>query len=411
MPKLPEGIEKTLSDAEVAAALHEWRLWAHPYQLPPPGDWSTWLLYGGRGAGKTRAGAEIVHEWAKDPAQRIGLVAPTAADARDVMVEGESGILATQKPWNAVEYAPSKRRVTWASGARATVYSADEPDRLNGPQHTRLWCDECGVWQYLDEALDMAYFGLRLGGDPRMIITTTPKARKRLKSIMDDPHTVVTHATTYENMANLARPFREQILQRYEGTRLGRQEIHGEYLTDILGALWSREMIRYDTPEPVRIVVAIDPAVTTGDDSDSTGIVVAARTASGYVVLDDRTCDMSPGGWAAEAVGAYHEYGADRIIGEVNNGGDMVEAVIRQVDPSVSYRAVRASRGKRARAEPVAALYEQRKVVHAKPMPDLEDQMVNFTADMQESPDRVDALVWAITELMSPISTPQARRL
>jgi len=399
-----------LTDQQALVAQYEWPLWARPEQLEPEGGWSVWLALAGRGWGKTRAGAEWTRSLIDRGLNRIGLIAPTAGDARDVMVEGESGILAISPPWDRPLYEPSKRRLTWANGAIATLYSADEPERLRGPQHEALWCDELAAWKRLRESWDNAQLGNRLGKNPRTLITTTPRPSTVLKEIMGQPSTIITRGRTRDNLHNLAAPFRESIL-KYEGTRLGRQELDGEYLDDIPGALWSREMIRYDKPEPVRIVVAIDPAVTTGDDSDSTGIVVAARTAGGYVVLDDRTCDMSPGGWAAEAVGAYHEYGADRIIGEVNNGGDMVEAVIRQVDPSVSYRAVRASRGKRARAEPVAALYEQGKVVHAKPMPDLEDQMVNFTADMQESPDRVDALVWAITELMSPISTPQARRL
>jgi len=409
-----EKLLAELTDEEVEALLYDWPFWARANQLPPPGDWICWLLLAGRGFGKTRTGAEWVRaEVESGRRRRLALVAPTAADARDVMVEGESGILAISPKWFRPLYEPSKRRLTWPNGALATVYSADEPDRLRGPQHDGAWADEVASWKY-PEAWDMLMFGLRLGRSPRVVVTTTPKPVKVIRELVGAQTTVVTRGSTFENVDNLAPAFLEQIITRYEGTRLGRQELYAEILDDVPGALWTRKVIEdlrvNEPPELARVVVAIDPAVTSGEDSDETGIIVVGRGLDGQgYVLKDLSCRMSPDGWARRAVNAYHEFRADRVVAEVNNGGDLVEKVIRTVDPTVPYRAVRASRGKRVRAEPVAALYEQGRVHHVGGLPLLEDQMCAFLPEGSDvSPDRVDALVWAITELMLKRGLPAA---
>lgn len=397
-----------LTEEEAKALLYDWKFWARPKQLAPEGNWRTWLILAGRGWGKTRTGAEWVRGLVESgKAKRIALVAPTAADARDVMVEGESGILAIAPPWNRPVYEPSKRRLTWPNGAIATTYSADEPDRLRGPQHDAAWADELAAWRYPD-AWDMLMFGLRLGKDPRVIVTTTPKPVKVIRDLVEDPTTVVTRGSTYENIANLAPAFVEQIIAKYEGTRLGRQELYAEILDDVPGALWSRAVIDglrvKEALELRRIVVAIDPAVTSEEGSDETGIIVAGVGYDGHgYVLKDLACRASPNDWARRAVEAYYRYEADAIIGEVNNGGDLVETVIRTVDRNVPFKAVRASRGKAVRAEPVAALYEQGRVHHVGTFDVLEDQLCAITPDGYQgagSPDRADALVWALTELM-----------
>lgn len=400
-----------LTEAEAAALEWDWRFWARPNQIAPPGDWTFWLLLAGRGFGKTRTGAEWVRE-IKDTCGRIALVAPTAADVRDVMVEGESGILATSPPWDRPTYEPSKRRLTWPNGALATTYSADEPERLRGPQSDAAWCDELAAWRY-PEAWDMLMFGLRLGDHPRCAVTTTPKPVRLVRDLlaMGAPRCVVTRGRTYDNSANLAASFLAQVKAKYEGTRLGRQELNAEMLEDVPGAMWNRAMLDANrvrrAPDTLRrIVVAIDPAVTSGEAADETGIVVAGvgQDGIGYV-LDDLTCKDTPDGWARKAVNAYRANKADRIVAEVNNGGDLVEATIRMVDRSVPFTAVRATRGKAVRAEPAAALYEQGRVKHVGAFATMEDQMCAFTSDLDRkalgtSPDRVDALVWAITELM-----------
>lgn len=408
--RLTSTVARHLDPEAAAVALYEWRLWARPEQIEPEGDWTVWLYLAGRGAGKTRSGAEWVREQVEAGVQRIGLIAPTAADARDVMVEGPSGILAVCPPWNEPHYEPSKRRITWPNGAVASVYSADEPDRLRGPQHEIMWCDEIAAWRRMGETWDNALLGLRMGARPRAMLTTTPRPRLQLKKIMDSPVTHVSRGSTLDNLPNLAPTFRDEILSRYEGTRIGRQEIHGEYLDDIPGALWTRKLIDEhrvaDAPELARIVVPIDPAVSSGEAADDTGIVIPALGIDGqYYVISDRTCHLSPDGWARRAVTAYHELEADRVVAEVNNGGDLVERVIRTVDPDVPYRAVRASRGKIIRAEPIAALYEQGKVHHVGDFPELEDEMCSFTPESGWSPNRLDSLVWGITDLVGNADT------
>jgi phage terminase large subunit-like protein len=393
-----------LTDTEALELLYDWSLWSRPNQRAPGGDWRTWLILAGRGFGKTRSGAEFVRgEIEAGRAGRAALVAPTAADARDVMVEGESGILAISPPWNKPLYEPSKRRLTWPNGAMATLFSADEPERLRGPQSDLAWCDEPASWRY-PEAFDMLRFGLRLGKSPRAVVTGTPKPIKLIRDLLKEDSTVVTRGSTYDNRANLAPAFLEQIKAKYEGTRLGLQEIYAQILDDVPGALWQRSMFGEklrEAPPMARVVVGVDPAVTSGEDSDETGIVVAGRGVDGRAyVLADFSCRLTPMGWADRVAAAYRDYGADRVIAEVNNGGDLVEMTLRTVAPNIPYKKVHASRGKRVRAEPIAALYEQGKVTHLQGLEVLEDQMCSFTPDTQSSPDRLDALVWALSELM-----------
>jgi len=392
----------------------DWKAIARPSQLPPHwrGRWRIWLLLAGRGFGKTRAGAEWVRALVeRKRAGRIALVGPTSADCRDVMIEGESGILSVCPDWNRPTYEPSKRRLTWPNGALATTFSADEPERLRGPQHDAAWCDEVCTWRY-PSAWDNLQLGMRLGRNPRTVITTTPKPTKLIRDLVarDGRDVVVTRGSTRENADNLAPAFLAEIMSRYEGTRLGRQELDAELLEDVPGALWTRDLIERArvgaAPELRRVVVAIDPSGNKGDEGDETGIVVAALGADGRgYVIEDLSARLAPSEWAKRAVAAYKLHHADRIVAEANFGGAMVETTLRTVDPTVAFKAVQASRGKVVRAEPVAALYEQNRILHLGAFPALEDQMCAFTVDFDRvrfggSPDRVDALVWALTELM-----------
>ena len=395
-------VAPTMEAAETL--LYDWTTWGRPNQQPPTGDWRTWLVLAGRGFGKTRTGAEWVRAQVATGYGRIALVAPTAADARDVMVEGESGILAIAPPSARPHYEPSKRRITWPNGAIAVTYSADEPDRLRGPQHDAAWCDEAAAWRYPD-AWDMLQMGMRLGNNPRTVVTTTPKPVRLIRDLIKAHDTVITRGSTFDNAPNLPKPFLDSIKRQYAGTRLGRQELYAELLEDTPGALWTRAMIddaRVSTvPTMQRVVVAIDPAVTAHETSDETGMVVVGLGTDGHgYVLADRSLRASPDGWARAAVAAYTSWQADRIVAEANNGGDLVETVLRMVDPNVPYRAVRASRGKVSRAEPVAALYEQGRVHHVGVFERLEDQMSTYTPETSQSPDRLDALVWALTDLI-----------
>lgn len=344
--------------------------------------------------------------------QRIALVAETAADARDVMVEGESGLLAVHPPDFRPTYEPSKRRVTWPNGAVATLYNATEPDQLRGPQHDAAWCDELAKWRYAQETWDMLQFGMRLGLHPQQIVTTTPRPIKIIRDLLKDAGTVVTRGKTSENRNNLAPAFVKQIEDKYKGTRLGRQELDAEVLDDIPDALWTRAGLDAHRRKPgeipplKRIVVAVDPAAKTNEmreDGAATGIVAAGigDDDRGYV-LEDATCRQSPNGWARMAVALFDKLDADCIVGETNQGGDMVAATVRAVRPGLPFREVTATRGKWVRAEPIAALYEQGRISHAGAFASLEDEMVAFgpngLAD-GASPDRLDALVWALTEL------------
>lgn len=404
----PEEIE-VFTNAIERPELKPWREIARPEQLMPEGDYFTWAFIAGRGAGKTRSAAEAVIEIAKQPNLRIALVGRNPADVRDVMVEGDSGILACARGLN-IEYEPSKSRLSFPNGTRAYIYSAEVPSKLRGPQHHFAWADELSSWAdaHKGDAVDTAWnnlvLGLRLGDKPQVIVTTTPKNNKLTKTIMSRPSTVITRGSTYDNLANLAPVFKEQVLSSYEGTRIGRQELMGELLEDIEGALWTNSMLEDalvdSVPDMARIVVAIDPSGGSGESNDEQGIIVAGLGVDGfYYVLDDRSCRLSPNGWASRAVAAYHEYEADKIVAEKNFGGDMVEAIIRQVDREVSFKMVSASRGKSQRAEPIAALYEQGRVKHVKGLEQLEQQMVSWTPLENSSPDRMDAMVWALTEL------------
>jgi predicted phage terminase large subunit-like protein len=411
--------EATLAELEpevAAALLYDWRFWARPDQLAPSGYWRTWLILAGRGFGKTRCGAEWVRDVAAaDPGCRIALVGLTAADARDVMVEGESGILAVHPEDERPLYEPSKRRLTWPNGSMATCYNASEPDQLRGPQHHYAWVDEYAKFPAAQELWDQLAFGMRLGQKPRSVVTTTPRPIPAIKRLMADASTVVTRGKTLDNRTNLAPGAVDALVERYAGTRLGRQELDGEIVDDVVGALWTRSMLDANravaAPEMARVVVAIDPSGTDGnDDGDDVGIVVAGRGVDGRgYVLADRTCRLSPDGWARMAITAYHAHQADRIVAERNFGGAMVAAVIRAADRSVPYKEVTASRGKVARAEPVSALFEQGRVSIVGSLPELEDEMVLMTGAGfvgEGSPNRVDALVWALSEVMLAHQAP-----
>lgn len=347
--------------------------------------------------------------WVERGYRRIHLIGATASDVRNVMVLGDSGLLSCFPPEQRPIYEPSKHLITFHTGAVAETFSADEPERLRGPQCEAFWADELAAWRFGQDAWDNLIFGFRIGADPRGVISTTPKPIPLVKELLKDPHTVVTRGSSYENRAFLASAFFDSIVRKYEGTRIGRQELLAEILEDVEGALWHRAMIdahrirleevRWDLV--VRIVVAIDPAVTASEDSDETGIIAAALVRSGHIlILDDESCRESPAGWAKRAVDLYYKRGADRLIGEVNNGGDLVERNIRTAPgaQNISYRSVRASRGKMIRAEPVAAMYERGLVHHVGTFGRLEEQMCEWVPGMS-SPDRMDALVWAITEL------------
>ncbi len=397
-----------LTPREAAILLHDWTLWARAKQIPPEGDWRIWLILAGRGFGKTRTGAEWVRAGIERGAfGRVALVGETSADVRDVMVEGDSGILKISPPWSRPRYEPSKRRLTWPNGAVAQTFSADDPEQLRGPQFDAAWADEIAKWRYV-ASWDNLMLGLRLGEDPRCVATTTPRPRAWLARLIEDPGTIVTKGATSENAANLAPAFLDQIMRTYGGSRLARQEIDGEMLTDTPGALWRRADIDRarlgpaELPALRRIVIAIDPAVSTGAGSDETGIIVAGIDDAGIgYVPEDLSGRHSPDAWARRAIDAYRRHLADALVAEVNQGGDLVIQTLRTVDPTVPVRAVRASRGKRSRAEPVAALYEQGRVRHAGGFPDLEDQLCAYTgAAADASPDRLDALVWALSDLM-----------
>lgn len=440
LASLPEPLRNehlaSLSTQERAFLAHHWPFWARPDQLEPKGDWMTWLILAGRGWGKTRTGAETIRSWAcgstplgRGMYKRIALVAETAADGRDVLVEGDSGILACHPKAFRPRYEPSKRRLTWPNGAIATLYNATEPDQLRGPQHDAAWGDELAKWAYARETWDQLQFGLRLGIRPRAIVTTTPRPIPILKEILQDSTTMVTKGRTMDNADNLAERFIKKIHDKFSGTRLGRQELEAEILDDLPGALWVRShfdppegspyrgrILANQVPELSRVVVAVDPSGTGGkeDSGDTIGIIVAGIDHYGHgYVLADRSLKAGPREWGKAAVDAYKEFKADRIIGESNFGGAMVESTIRAVDESVSYKAVRASRGKILRAEPVSALYDQGRVSHVTGadirdklgigLSALEDQLClmsprGFAGD--GSPDRADAAVWALTELM-----------
>ena len=424
-----------LDEGELRALPFLFEFWAMPHQLPPEGAWRSWVILGGRGAGKSRAGSEWVRAQAEgarpgDPGRcsRLALVGETYDQVRDVMIFGESGILASSPPDRRPEWQASRRRLVWPNGAEAMAFSAGDPEALRGPQFDGAWVDELAKWKRAEATWDMLQFALRLGEDPRVCVTTTPRNVGVLKRLLDSPSTVTTHAPTEANRANLAESFLEEVRARYAGTRMGRQELDGLMMGEAEGALWTGAMLaaaQVDAvPELDRVVVAVDPPVTGHAESDECGIVVAGLRARGpvqdwraYVLEDASLRAASPVQWAEAAIAAMERHGADRIVAEVNQGGDLVEAVVRQVDPLVPLKQVRAVRGKAARAEPVAALYEQGRVLHVRGLGLLEDQLAQMTRQGWEglgSPDRLDALVWALHELMlsaAPRKRPQLRVL
>jgi phage terminase large subunit-like protein len=419
---LDEQIEflASLSRQQQRGLLTWWPTFAHGHQKPPllaqGGDpWTTWLLLGGRGAGKTHAGAAWVRgmalgepPYASAPAGRIALIGETEADVREVMIEGVSGIMSAHMSHERPKWIPSRRRLEWKNGAVAQTFSAEDPESLRGPQFEAAWLDEVAKWRHAEATFDMLQFGLRLGERPRQVITTTPRPIPLLKRLMADPATALTHATTAVNARFLSSAFLQTVMARYGGTRLGRQELEGEMIEDRADALWSRAMIenvRVTAAPPLqRIVVAVDPPASAGENAASCGLVAAGRGEDGkiYVIADETVAGLSPAGWAAKAIALWRRVSADALVVEVNQGGDMVRAVIAEQDPSVPVIAVHARRGKWLRAEPVSALYEQGRVKHVGAFPALEDEMCDFGLDglsAGRSPDRLDALVWAVTAL------------
>lgn len=423
---------ESLTPEEAEALLYHWPFYARPEQIIPPprspddprGDWITWLILAGRGFGKTRTAAETVRRWIAEGYNYVNIIGATVDDVRGIMVDGESGIMAVCPRDERPRHNSSKRRLEWPNGAVSLLFSAEEPDRLRGKQHSKLACDELAAWRYPD-TWDQAKFGLRLGNRPQIIVSTTPRPTPVIRDLIADPRTHITRGKTRDNIANLAATFIHAITRKYEGTRLGRQELDAELLEDVPGALWTREMFdrpgfrmkRSDIPcDLLRVVVAIDPSGTKGkdeagvdrDNGDEIGIVAAGLGVDGNgYVLEDGTIKDSPENWAKHAIRLFRRYHADHIIAEVNFGGDLVRAVVHSADRNVPFKVVHASRGKVVRAEPVSMLYEQQRVFHIGVFPKLEDQMCGFTPagyQLGGSPDRADALVWAITDLM--LETP-----
>lgn len=412
----------SLTDDECEALLHDWRgFHARPEQIAPDGDWDIWLILSGRGWGKTRTGAEWVRENALAAPIRIALIGETAADARDVMVEGESGILKCHPEADRPLYEPSKRRLTWPNGSTATLFNATEPDQLRGPQFHLAWCDELAKWRYARETWDQLQFGLRLGDHPKVLVTTTPRPIELVKAIVSqqEGRAAITKGRTLDNRVNLAGTFLEKIEMRYGGTRLGRQELEGEILGDIPNALWTLSNIdthrAREAPDNMRrIYVAVDPAVSNTEDSDEHGIVVVGLSVDGKegYVLEDASVKGSPMEWAKRALSVHDKWQADGIVVEVNQGGDMVAQTIRSVRAGVKIVEVRASRGKHVRAEPIASLYEQGRIHHVGSFVELETQMTQMTTFGYEgdgSPDRADALVWGLTVLFPSMARPDRK--
>jgi phage terminase large subunit-like protein len=425
-----------LSDNALCALPFDFDVWALPHQREPQGDWATWVIMGGRGAGKTRAGAEWVRGLVegRTPVEegicrRVALVGDTIDQVREVMIFGDSGIIACSPLDRRPKWNSTRKSLIWPNGAEAMVVSAQNPEMLRGPQFDAAWLDELAKWTRARDVWDMLQFTLRIGDAPRSMVTTTPRSQALLQEILEADDTVVTSAPTLANKANLADIYVRKIIADYAGTRLGRQEIYGELIMDVEGALWSLQQFEncrvkcHDALD--RIVVAVDPPATSGEKADACGIVVVGAITQGapqdwraFVIADLTIENATPNQWAKVVCDAVKDFGADRVVAEVNQGGEMVEAVLRQHSGLVPYRAVRASRGKIARAEPISSLYEQGRVSHVGVLDDLEDQMVQMTFQGYQgdgSPDRVDALVWALTDLMVEPSQnyqqPRFRRL
>lgn len=387
----------------------KWLTKARPKQITPEGDWFLWISLAGRGYGKTRLASEDIAFYAlNNPGTRCAVVAATSNDLRKVCFEGDSGLIKSIPPICIRQYNKSLQSIELYNGSIIEGFSAEKPDRLRGPQFHRAWCDEVAAWQRPD-TFDMLMFGLRLGNNPQCIVTTTPRPTKLIKEMIARKDVIISRGSTYDNKDNLAPAFLKAVKEKYEGTRLGRQELFAEILDDNPGALWNRDLIDetrlINCPQLTRVVVAIDPAVTSNPDSDESGIIVAGisninNIIHGYV-LEDVSMQGSPDAWAKKAIQVYHHWKADRIIGEANNGGDLIEAIVRSNDPNVSYKKVHASKGKQTRAEPIAALYEQKRIHHVGLFAGLEDQLCEWDPLVsKDSPDRLDANVWAFTELM-----------
>lgn len=390
---------KTLTPKEAEALYWDWRFWARDKQRLPEAPFFVWVILAGRGFGKTRTGAETVRAWVKIN-RFVNLIGATADDARDIMIEGESGVLACCPKAERPVYKQSGRKLVWPNGATSLIFTADEPERLRGKQHEKIWADELASWRYA-EAWAQAMMGMRLGSNPQAIVTTTPRPTKIILDLIADKRNIVTSGTTYENKRNLAHGFFDYVIKRYEGTTLGRQELNAELLTDSPGALWKRETIDRGRvtafPDLDYIVVGVDPTATsTGDEA---GIVTAGKAGDNLYTLADDSRQGSPLDWARAAVASYNRHKANLIVAEANNGGEMVSTVIRQVDPGIPVKLVHASRGKATRAEPIAAIYEQGRGHHVGTFAKLEDEMCMWTPG-DSSPNRMDALVWAGTELL-----------
>lgn len=392
---------------------HNWLAWRRPEQTPPEGNWHIWLILAGRGWGKTRTAAEFIRSRVDTgKAHRVALVARTSADARDTMIEGESGMLSLYPRRLAPKWEPSRRRLTWPSGAIGTVYTADEPDLLRGPAHDLAWCDELATWRYL-EAWDNLMLSLRSGQHPQCVVATTPRPINLIKQLLTDKSCVVTRGRTYDNLENLAPMFKNHVLSKYEGTRLGRQELEGEVIDDVVGALWSRDLLEQTraacAPTLRRVVVAIDPSGSGRPESDECGIVVAGVGDDGHLyVIDDESGQMSPDAWGRCAAVLWKKYKADRIVAESNFGGDMVALTIHTSTPNAPVKLLHAAHNKQARAEPVVALYEQGRAHHVGQLAALEDELCGWVPGSGRSPNRLDALVWAVTELALGVPPPPA---
>lgn len=407
LPAQREAFLADLTEPERVLLQHQWSLWARDNQLAPPGNWLVWMLMGGRGSGKSRTGAEWIRQRVYDGAQHLALVGKTPAEVRDVMIQNplKSGLLDVFPPHERPVYVPSRSAVKFHTGAVAHIYSGEEPGALRGPGHDTFWCDELPKFQYPTETYDNLLLGLRVGPHPQGVVTTTPLPTPLLRRIIADPFTVLSRSSTHDNLLNLSETFKREVLRQYEGTRLERQEIYGELLTDTPGALWQYEVFRRVAEPPAMscVVVAIDPAVTATEESDETGIVTAGIDEAGHAyVLSDVSGRYSPSAWANKALDEYVRWRADRIVCETNNGGDMVvhtiQVAAKQRGMWVRVQKITASRGKYTRAEPVAALYEQGLIAHVGVFHQLEQQCCEWVPGLS-SPDRMDALVWALTVL------------
>jgi phage terminase large subunit-like protein len=412
--KLWNCLTQLQSNAEKATIklYTDWLKTARAKQIEPSDEHNIWLILAGRGWGKTRTGAQDIALYAlRNPNTICAVVAPTHGDLRRVCFGGNSGLLSIipkecySSSVDYKGYSSSLSEIRLFNGSKIVGYAAQEPERLRGPQFHRAWCDEIAAWRY-PEALDQLMFGLRLGNNPKCVITTTPKPNKMIKSLVERDDVIVTTGSTFENEENLAQSALDMLKRRYEGTTLGRQELYAEIIEELEGALWSNKLIEEARlhedieKELTQIIVAIDPAVTNNEDSDETGIVVVGKDSNNeYYVLEDASGKYSPDGWARKAINCFYDWDADRIVAEVNNGGDLVERLLRGMDVNIPYRSVRATRGKMVRAEPVAALYEQRRVHHIGYFPELESQLCSYTGETKPSPDRLDALVWGISEI------------